>query len=399
MKTKNKLLIILSLIILNAGCKKQELQDQNTTQRNSLSQNVKAWLETQAVSSGSQKFLLDGKLIDIPQKIHWATTLSTVDNRICITSVNFNSGDGTNQAISKYLLTKQDESGNVKEGSYYIVFWGKKPGEFPQSPDQLGNLLEGKMIPEDFKGSVIRYDLNHNVVSSKHYESGKSNGKTDILILRKSKNQMAIGNTAPPPEGCSYISIDWFWQVYENGVLVYEVYIYSSEILYCPNGGGGGASGSGNPIEQCNQQFNALVNSASVSNISEGKILLYETNEERAHTYKWKCLTSPGGWYVRSYDVGTQERGASTNWEWHWKSIVHSDIALIGMPIGGTVENNGPGTGTVTYMGNINAHYSLNFAMKYTPGCASLGITLPSYTVEYTASTIFSVFPYVGGPQ
>ena len=399
MKAKHALMAVLFLAILMVSCKKHDLSEQRLTQLNTFSETVKRWLESQGASPDYQRFMVDNKLMEVPQQIQWEGSISDEAKTTGITPVSFSSA-GTNQSLRKFLVTKNDAMGNIREGGYYVVVTDKASGPIPGGADagKLLDLLDARQCPEGFNGAVIRYDLNGNIVSSTHYESGKEENKTDRIVVRKGKKQGTVENTAPPPEGCSYVTIDWFWQVYENGVLVYEEYLYSTEVLYC-TGGGGGGSGGGNPIEQCNQQFNALVNSATVSNISEGKTLMYETNEEKAYIYRWKCLTSPGGWYVRSYDVGTQERGPSTNWEWHWKSIVHSDIAVIGMPIGGSVERVGSGTGIVTSMGNINAHYSLNFAMKYTPGCSSLGIVLPTYTIDYTASTIFSVYPYVGGPQ
>lgn len=397
MKTRLNRVIILSLVILAAGCKKQDMQNESGTQVGSQARNIKGWLESQAATAGYQNFLLGQKLVEVPQKILWHETKDFPATKTSITPVSFTSVAGA-VPVKKYLVTEADDAGRVQKGDYYIVLTEEKGQTASAELAITPEFFNSETIPENFKGAIIKYDLNNNKVLSKHYEGGVLTGKDDNLVVRKSKNQVPVENTAPLPEGCSYITIDWYWQVYENGLLVFEQYIYSSEVVYCTTGGSGGGGG-GNPIEVCNQQFNALINSASVSNISEGKTLLYETNDEKAHTYKWKCLTSPGGWYVRSYDVGTQERGPSTNWEWHWKSILHSDIVVVGMPIGGTVEKAGPGTGTVTLMGNINANYSLDFAMKYTPGCSALGLTLPPYTLPYKASTIFSIYPYVGGPQ
>ncbi|HMU11358.1 MAG TPA: hypothetical protein PKC54_15200 [Ferruginibacter sp.] len=396
MKTRSNRIVILSLVILFAACKKQELQKENGALISAASRNAKSWLESQTTSAGHQNFLMDQKLIEVPQKILWHETKEFPGTRTSITPVSFTSVAGT-LPVSKYLVTETDDAGRVQRGDYYFVLTEKKGQSPPPELVITPELFNSKTVPEDFKGAIIKYDLNNNKVLSKHYEGGVLTGKDDNLVVRKSKNQVPVENTAPLPEGCSYITIDWYWQTWVNGVLVYEEYLYSSNVMYCEGGGNGGGSGGGDPAALCNQQFNALINSASTASISEGKTLLYETNDERAHTYKWKCLTSPGGWFVRSYDIGVQERGPATNYAWHWKSITHSDISVIGITIGGGVEKDGAGTGTVTLMGNINAHYTLDFSMKYTPGCSFL--SLPPYKIDYTSSTIFSVYPYAGGPQ
>lgn len=333
MKTKNKLLIILSLIILNAGCKKQDLQDQNTAQQNSVLQTIKTWLETQAVVSGSQKFLLDGKLIDIPQKILWSKTIAYSQEKINITPVSFGSVTG-DLPVNKYLVTEIDAKGSVRSGSYYVLLTNKKETsgmEDIPAPD----LLNAKSVPEDFNGAIIKYDLNNNILSAKHYSSGILSDKTDKIEIRKSKNQVPVENTAPLPEGCSYVTIDWYWQVWVNGILVYEQYLYSSSVVYCEGGGGGGGGGGNGPTcEELNTTFVNQGNSLSgplhsVTEFYDGTIWV--------KAYNWSIYQA-GTWGLLSYEKGTLELKHYPNNldRWEFQSFEHIRIAEAGMVIGGT---------------------------------------------------------------
>ncbi len=377
------------------GCKKQDFKNINHFQTTKVSEKVRDWIVKQPGFSTTHHVVLNDKVISIPIKIRFEETKYFADAKANITPVAVSSTGGK-WATYKYLLTEIDDNGIVTSGNYYVVLKKNGIDQSLSTVEITPDLLRLKKIPNNFNGAIIKYDLNDNVILSSHYDAGERTNKTDKIGIRKRNAEPAEQNVAPLDEGCMYITIEWYWQVWVNGLLVYEEYLYASNVIWCPPGGTGG-SGNSNPIASCNQQFNNLINSASPASVYLGKTLVYETTEEKSHVYRWKCLTALGAWYVVSYETGTQER-VVLHEGWKWKSIVHNTIEVIGMPIGGVVEKTGPGIGTVTLLGNINAHFSLDFTLRYTANCNIPLFPIPPYTMSYTSSTIFSINAYPGGP-
>lgn len=67
-----------------------------------------------------------------------------------------------------------------------ILYSPKKKEQSPSSEVIITpELFNSKTVPENFKGAIIKYDLNNNKVLSKHYEGGVLTGKDDNLVVRK----------------------------------------------------------------------------------------------------------------------------------------------------------------------------------------------------------------------
>ncbi len=333
MKTRSNWIVVLSLVILAAGCKKQDLQKENGAGAGVVTQHAKAWVESQTSAAGYQNFLLGQNLIEVPQKILWHETKEFPGTRTSITPVSFTSVVGT-LPVNKYLVTETDDAGRVQRGNYYIVLTEKKE----QSPSSeviiTPELFNSKTVPENFKGAIIKYDLNNNKVLSKHYEGGVLTGKDDNLVVRKSKNQVPVENTAPLPEGCSYITIDWYWQTWVNGVLVYEEYLFSSQEIYCQGSGGGGGGGGVTPptdLEMCQAALASIVSSTTSANQLVSNEIESESPLTRTRLYSWKCVKNIG-WWVVAYDKGVQKRIA-TNKPWTWLSLENLSVAKQGTTV------------------------------------------------------------------
>lgn len=332
MKTRSNRIVILSLVILLAACKKQELQKENGALISAASRNAKSWLESQSTSAGHQNFLMDQKLIEVPQNILWHETKDFPATKTSITPVSFTSVTGT-VPVNKYLVTETDEAGRIQRGDYYIVLSEKKGQSMSPGVVITPELLSSKTIPGDFKGAIIKYDLNNNKVLSKHYEGGVLTGKDDNLVVRKSKNQVPVENTAPLPEGCSYITIDWYWQTWVNGVLVSEEYLFSSQEIYCQGSGGGGGGGVTPPtdLEMCQAALASIISSTIPANQLVSNEIESESPLTRTRLYSWKCVKNIG-WWVVAYDKGVQKRIA-TNKPWTWLSLENLSVAKQGTTV------------------------------------------------------------------
>lgn len=401
MKTTHKLMVGLALVISVIGCKKQDVGLPDPGEPTAASARIKNSAIPAAELIRSQRAMPDGRVVEVRESVRTNETKYFEDEALVITPVNLPSNGKTPKA-SKFLVSEKDASGSVKNTGYFVLMQKSGVPERADKKQLIQKFKAGKPMPDDFNGAILQFSKDDRLLISRHFENGVAAAKTDNISIRKSENQLPVENLEPPEEGCEYITIDWYWQTYVNGVLVYEEYLYSSNALYCPGGGGGGgSSGGNNAVAECNARFNELINNAAVSSEQIGKTMLYQYQMERSYTYTWKCLVSPGGWYLRSVDIGTHERN-NPHEPWRWKSIVHQRIDVIGMPIGGSVEVLGPGVATVTHMGNINANMTLTFAVKYKPLCVGIPLIdqlIPPYTIDYSSSTIFSLNPYPGGPM
>lgn len=359
---------------------------------------VTEWMNAQPANAKLFTAMVNGKMIKQEKEFNWNETEYFPQSKIAITPVSVK--NMKNAPKFKYLASKFKDDGTVEAGFYFDVL-GKQPNQLSVK-DNLPDLVQNKKAPAAFKGAIVKYDMYDRIETTDHYENGRVTGKNGKLILKKGIKVTPGGSAdmpnAPLDEGCQYVTVDWYWQTYVNGVLVYEEYLFSSEVIVCEEGGGGGGGGGGNPYEACNAQFNALVNGGVTTSSLSSILINYNQPAERQYTYKWKALQGIG-FKVNSFDIGTHTKTNDPKMPWKWKSIVHNAIQIEGTGIGGLVDKVGEGTLSVT-LGFINANVSLDFTIKYTPNCGIPGApSLNPFYVSYHSQIIFSINPYPGGPQ
>jgi hypothetical protein len=386
------------------SCKKMQdkphelSQSPEMTATKKVVETVKGWMDAQPPNARTFTAMVDGKQLKLDKDFKWEETQYFPEEKIAVTPVLIK-GVKAEHAF-KYLAVKLTADQAVEHGYYFDVY-GKQAGQINGNHFLL-NLVQNRKAPESFTGAFIKYDLYDKPEGSGHFENGRLTEKSSKLVLKKAKKTVTEGSgdimSAPLDEGCEYVMIDWFWQVYVGGLLVAEEYLFSSEVIVCENGGGGGGGVGENPYAACNAQFNALINGGEPTSTLVSTTANYIQPAERQYTYKWKALKGIG-FSVYSYDVGTHIKTTDPKMPWKWKSIVHGSLQIQGLGIGGIVDKVGDGTMSVT-LGNINANVSLDFTLKYTPNCGISGApSLNPYTVSYHAQIIFSVYPYPGGPN
>jgi hypothetical protein len=98
--------------------------------------------------------------------------------------------------------------------------------------------------PIGFSGAVLYYNTAGQPTASRVYNNGQlQQGATAILAAKpqpagSDANKVPRNCDGPGQEGC----IDWYWQTWVDGVLVYEEYQFTT----CCNSGGGGSGISNN---------------------------------------------------------------------------------------------------------------------------------------------------------
>lgn len=332
------------LVLVFIGCKKDDVKNVTPSQQIAYGAKAKDWLQRESSTSNSQKYFLEGKSFAIPQKIHWDETSYFEDYKTSITPISIIPVVG-NVTKHKYFVTELGDDGEIKGGNYFLILRDKnavEPFNFEKITPEFFNL---KKTAQDFTGAVIKYDLNNNFITSKHFEQGKLINSIDKVIIKRSKNQIPVENLVPLDEGCGYVTIEWFWQTWVNGVLISEEYLYSSTVVVCSGGGGGGNGGGGGggptaptDLELCQQAvLNTLNMTSSTSQLLSNNIEL-ETTLSRTRLYSWKCVKNVIGWYVVAYERGVQKRIAESR-PWTWESLENISISKTGATpsYGGTV--------------------------------------------------------------
>ncbi len=200
-----------------------------------------------------------------------------------------------------------------------------------------------KNIPKGFGGAIFKYDLKNNLIFNKHFVEGKVSTKTDIIKIKKNINFISVEpignepveNNAPLDKGCSYITIDWYWQTWENGILVNEEFLYSSNVPFCNGGTGGGGGGGSESCAQINENF---VNQGAATSGTITTRDDFNNGSIWRRSYNWPIFTA-GTWGLLSYEKGTLEKvhySSNNTDRWEFTDFTHVRIAEAGTVLGGS---------------------------------------------------------------
>jgi len=100
------------------------------------------------------------------------------------------------------------------------------------------------MPPADFTGTIFKYDIGYNLISSQNYKDGLGTNEAHKLVMKQ--NDKVYEASSLVPLACGEC-IEWWDVTYnpETGVIISEVYVYT-ECGDCPEEGGtGGTGGTG----------------------------------------------------------------------------------------------------------------------------------------------------------
>jgi len=273
-------------------------------------------------------------------------------------------------------VTNIDATGEITEGFYYFVLDRSKPGAASLSAIVTPDLLLLKQIPTGFNGAIIKYDLNNNVLASTHIENGKiEKNKQDIISKTKANKdtpgKQATPNIAPSTscDGGVQYCIDWYWQTWIDGVLVYEEYLYTTCSCTLSTGGGGG--GGEMSCEQKNVDFINMEHPED-GPVSESTISF--RNRDWNKGYNW-LIFSAGPWGLISYEQANLKKihYSSNNLDiWEFQTFQHLSVLETGMNVGGSrtftivppIINISPSKTSV----NIHIDYTVSSKAECIPG-------------------------------
>ena len=186
--------------------------------------------------------------------------------------------------------------------------------------------------------------------------------------------------------GGTVVQIEWWFQTYENGVLVSEVYLYST--YECWGGGGGGGGGGGTPItpeQLCQIQLQTFENQGAAVSQLISTTTTYEDALSMNVVYNWK-IYSALTWGLISYEDAVISKIPLNGGGYikEYSSFTHRVIAQVGSSIGGT--RTFQDLGATINKTQTRALVQIDFTVTHTfAGC------VPGYAIPYNANREFRI--------
>lgn len=346
-----------AVAIAISSCKKNVSDDQPfyTTDANSIK--AKTWFENEtskpaALHRTTAALNFSG---DQPQ---WDKTLHFVADHLFIIPIDAKGQKTTTSKFAKVLVLQEDATGGISEGYYAFVL---TTATLPQMrPAPLLNNTQGS-----FNGAVIKYSIDGSFLSASHFADGERTTAEDRIATRKQAEETNRDNPGQQnivPVNCNgnpTVCIDWYWQTFEDGVLISEEYVFTS--CECEGSGGGGNGDNTN----CYADLDAFKGAPTSESL--GATITYESSDTRTITYPWVFYKSSTGpltyWGFSSYEQGTHKKDASGVWK--WESLVHQNITKFGIVVGGSVTCTlGSATPQVgVYNAGMELYYTMNAAI------------------------------------
>jgi hypothetical protein len=351
MKTKiTSFFGIFLVLLLVIGCKKDQSNLRvPLTVENKMVKELRTFFENKI--EVFKKDLKDSAYQPSIGDIRWDDTYKlSSDNMYLIPTYVNASKKSKNFQVQKYILISGSLNDRKVSIVQAIIDLSKAESSFTKL--DIINILDEKLsfnneVSSDyFFISII--DLNHIFhfdalnAESKFYRNGKYFNykfKKGNLQATNLLDLTTINNRQPLPSctenGGTIMEIEWWYQFYYNGVLIYEEYMYST--YECIGGLGSGGGSNPPPGSSC---VTVQTNFANMGNsVSQ---LISETVEEQLFSkikkFEWK-IYSAYTWGILSYETVEFER-ATTNSVWLYKKYYTRGDASVGAVIGGTRSYN-----------------------------------------------------------
>lgn len=371
MRTKIVSIAIIAVIAL-FGCKKIASTEEFIQVDNASIEKVKNWYDKVPVIINVN--LANSKTITALPKgtPDWTRISYNPQERIYTIPVIIPFHGGSAKASTfEYLIVKEDNNRNISDGYYSMIVMDKtKTGAITKSK-LTSALMQLKSAPPNFNGAVLQYNIRNEFINAGYYENGQLKSKTDL-----STGKPQIGNSLMPTPDCdgTPVCIDWYWQHFENGVLVFEEYLYTT--CDCI-GGTGGNGGQGN--EACQNTFNQILATGTPVSENMGFDALSQTSTHRVGAYHWRIFTAStgigmGSKYLISTEIGSQNKGGDN--KWHWESLNHGAISTAGTGIfdlTGTTKASSTTIGTGALDGYASIVLTFNARIFF--GCGNIGLS------------------------
>lgn len=379
---------IFLIIAFAAGivsCKKNNA-DQFASVKNESGKQLSTWYDNQLKAISVKTMAVLGS--DQPD---WSQSKFFADQGMYITPVALKE----NGKAAKFFTAKQ-AAGSFKEGSYFVFL--TKKGALLKNPEQLilNRFNSSKAGNGNFSGAILQYDMNNKLISAAHFKDGVESGTVtvDNIVYKPEKAKIKseegpVGNVAPLEcgEGVQSFCIDWYWQTYEEGVLVEEEYLYTT--CYCLSTGGSNNANINQLI--ANSVLDPALN-VTISNILQSCSYEFETPTTRSVIYHWQCANHP------TYKIYSTERGnlilsgnSSPSYKWKFSSIQgvqHLSTSLEGWSLGAEIKQECTWYDVV--FSNERYFSTITLELKVTASTTQKGILYEKYTTLHPSKILYA---------
>jgi hypothetical protein len=232
--------IAAALLPLALGCKREALNEQNTSLANTPAHKVQKWLNGLPLPKAAAGRTAGNAL---PKNtLQWGSaTFSKKSATHFIPATLLQEGTGNPYARAGLVAT-EDVKGQITGGHYIVVVPDQqKMGTEAAKHYNLARLYrpQPQEPPTGFSGAVLYYNTAGQPTASRVYNNGQAQQGATAMFTAKPQapdseaNKVPRNCDGPSQEGC----IDWYYQTYVDGVLVYEEYQFTT---CCNSSGGGG---------------------------------------------------------------------------------------------------------------------------------------------------------------
>jgi hypothetical protein len=330
--------IAAALLPLALGCKREALNEQNTSLANTPAHKVQKWLNGLPLPKATAGRTAGNAL---PKNtLQWGSaTFSKNSATHFIPATLLQEGTGNPYARAGLVAT-EDVKGQITGGHYIVVVPDQqKMGTEAAKHYSLARLYrpQPQEPPTGFSGAVLYYNTAGQPTASRVYNNGQAQQGATAMFTAKPQapgseaNKVPRNCDGPSQEGC----IDWYYQTYVDGVLVYEEYQFTT---CCNSSGGGGGvitndegpcgsecQGFGtmaNQISGQDQSIMTVVSSTPISGPdSTGKIRV-----GRMIKMDFYKLDFFWGYYARfsAYYQGVAYKNNVNEADWKWEGLSHA---------------------------------------------------------------------------
>jgi hypothetical protein len=323
----------------------------------------------------------------------WANTLFSSEKNIYIIPVKMKvTRTNKDLIISKYLLITGTNA--KKSGYFYYTISDKMKANTAISPQQLLNSINpANSESAELKKTgytLVKAPLHETELFVKERDISAS--KSGNYISRKKGSRIQKTDTGSeasfaPVAGCEdggiLITIDWYYQYYVNGELIYETYVFST--TECSGiGSGGGSGGDGTSEADCsNRLTNVAYSAVSCSDLISTSTLA-QSSFSRTIKYEWKILKNLG-WYISSFEKGTHYKDG-TSGTWKWKALEHLNVVVVGSVYGVAIEPSV--VSQLPEIGVYDASMDLGLDVKYSLQCSGSPMNI---TLSYNVKRVFKL--------
>jgi hypothetical protein len=351
---------------------------------------LKSWFESHKKTGGSQH----RDEFTLPDQVPvWDSTIYHPDGSVFTTPLEKDGQADPN--VTRSLVLEVDANGNVISGEYTFIRLTNAPGNLTpaQVLESYPKVFEFTDMPDNFKASMLKYNLNGEIIYAKHFDNQVITD-TDEKIKSTERAPVAV-----PDEGIEICIDSWWVTYYSDGTYTIE-YLWSE--CFIIGGTTGGGNGGGPTASMCEQELETFADEGQAVNGDMQPTLESTTSPSPNVTIanfhvKWKIYDAVT-WYITSYESATLEKVYNVTNNSITKQFIsfqHLNVAESGMSIGGARTFSLISAPIINF-GSLVTTEVIHFKVIHTTLCIpNTNLPIPPATRNHTSTGIFVASQFI----